>query len=157
MRDRPVYSQTLMHSEFDYQWMIEGRFRECLSGCAACGLLRKNVPQSSCLSGAGQISSSRICEAPPSPTLLKIPTSSPKRRAARTRRSDVSALGRMRDSWSRSSGSLIGTQHIKHFQRQRCSGQRSNFCVVIGGGNFDQVHANQVDAFQPADNLERSI
>ena len=43
----PVYSQTLMYPEFDYGRMIEGRFRECLGGCAACGLLRKNVPQSS--------------------------------------------------------------------------------------------------------------
>jgi hypothetical protein len=36
-----------MQPEIDNGWMIEGRFRECLGGCAACGLLRKNVPQSS--------------------------------------------------------------------------------------------------------------
>jgi len=30
--------------------IIANRFRECLGGCAACGLLRKNVPQSSDLS-----------------------------------------------------------------------------------------------------------
>ena len=52
----PVYSQTLMYPEFDYGRMIEGRFRECLGGCAACGLLRKNVPQSSNLSRAERIS-----------------------------------------------------------------------------------------------------
>ena len=42
-----TYGQTLMYPEFEYGRMIEGRFRECLGGCAACGLLRKNVPQSS--------------------------------------------------------------------------------------------------------------
>jgi hypothetical protein len=39
-----------MHPEFDYDRMIGGSFRECLGGFAACGLLRKNFPQSSGLS-----------------------------------------------------------------------------------------------------------
>jgi hypothetical protein len=34
----------------DYGRMIGGSFRECLGGFAACGLLRKNFPQSSALS-----------------------------------------------------------------------------------------------------------
>jgi hypothetical protein len=36
-----------MHPESDYGRMIGGSFCECLGGCAACGLLRKNFPQSS--------------------------------------------------------------------------------------------------------------
>ena len=51
-----VYSKTLMHQESDYNRMTGGSFRECLGGCAACGLLRKNFPQSSDLSRPERIS-----------------------------------------------------------------------------------------------------
>jgi hypothetical protein len=36
-----------MHPEFGRGRMVGGSFRECLGGFAACGLLRKNFPQSS--------------------------------------------------------------------------------------------------------------
>jgi hypothetical protein len=52
----PVFSKTLMHQESDYSRMTGGRFRECLGGCAACGLLRKIFPQSFDLSLPEQIS-----------------------------------------------------------------------------------------------------
>ena len=39
-----------MHPESDYGRIIGESFRECLDGCAACGLLRKNFPQLSDLS-----------------------------------------------------------------------------------------------------------
>jgi hypothetical protein len=45
-----VNCKTLMHLESDYDRMTGGSFRECLDGCAACGLFRKNFPQSSDLS-----------------------------------------------------------------------------------------------------------
>ncbi len=41
-----------MHPESDYGRIIGESFRECLGGCAACGLLRKNFPQLSNLSRA---------------------------------------------------------------------------------------------------------
>jgi hypothetical protein len=37
--------KTLMHPEFDHGRVTGGRFRECLGGFAACGLLRKTFPQ----------------------------------------------------------------------------------------------------------------
>jgi hypothetical protein len=43
----PVYGKSLAHQELDFDRMTGGSFRECLDGCAACGLLRKNFPQSS--------------------------------------------------------------------------------------------------------------
>ena len=46
----PVYSKSLMRPESDYGLIIGERFSECLGGYAACGLLRKNLPQSSDLS-----------------------------------------------------------------------------------------------------------
>jgi hypothetical protein len=45
-----------MHPESDYGRMIGGSFRECLGGFAACGLLRKNFPQSSAFSRPKRIS-----------------------------------------------------------------------------------------------------
>jgi hypothetical protein len=41
-----------MHREAAYDRKTGGSFRECLGGCAACGLFRKNVPQSFDLSQA---------------------------------------------------------------------------------------------------------
>jgi len=46
----PVYGKTLRHQESDYDRMTGGGFRECLGGCAACGLFRKNFPRPSDLS-----------------------------------------------------------------------------------------------------------
>ena len=43
-------AKTLMHPESDNGRMIGGILRECLGGFAACGLLRKKIPQSSTFS-----------------------------------------------------------------------------------------------------------
>jgi hypothetical protein len=52
----PVFSKTLMHQESDYGRMTRERFPECLGGYAACGLLRKILPESFDLSLPKQIS-----------------------------------------------------------------------------------------------------
>jgi hypothetical protein len=54
---RSVKGKLPMHPEFNYGRMMGRRFRECLGGFAACGLLREIFSQSSSLSRAKRISS----------------------------------------------------------------------------------------------------
>ena len=51
----------------------------------------------------------------------------------------------------------IGGFDVEKFERNRCGGKRRELGVIVGGCNFDYIHADQIASHELSQDLERAL